>query len=75
MTEETMIVKTEAAGNHQQGPVSNGVAKSVVAAATPNNASQQIVTAAVTTAPTPGHDHPKIPPLPENGDSRQPKTE
>lgn len=63
--DESVSVKTEAVGNHHLGPVSNGVAKSGVVVATPNNTSQQMVTAAVVTTPTP-----KIPPLPENGDSR-----
>lgn len=68
--DESISVKTEAAGNHQPGPVSNGVAKSGVVVATPNYSSQQMVTATVATAPTPSNDHPKIPPLPENGDGR-----
>lgn len=63
ISDSTINAKTEA-GN-QQGPVSNGVAKSIVI---PTAKTSQMVTTTVAAAPS--NDHQKLQPFPENGNSR-----
>ncbi|XP_015898233.3 protein tesmin/TSO1-like CXC 5 [Ziziphus jujuba] len=62
ISDSTINAKTDAGNN--QGPISNGVAKSIVI---PTAKTSQTVTATVA---APSNDHQKLPTFPENGDSR-----